>query len=253
MREKRKIIVSLACRVDGTRLFAKPLQNLDFNKKGRTILDIIIGQLLTYFKKKNIILAISKNKNNTCFIQYAKKNNINFILGDELDVLSRLISSCKKLKGTDVFRVTTESPFIYLDNINSVINSHIKNNYDLTALDNVPDGTGYEIIKLNALMKSWKNGKTRHRSELCSLYIRENKKKFKIKKVELPSFLAREDLRLTVDNPEDLILCRIVFKYFYKDFPKFNLKKIIKYLDKNPKLKKLVSTYVNDGLKTMYL
>ena len=52
MKKKRKIIVSLACRVDGTRLFAKPLQNLGFNKKRRLILDIIIGQLLTYFKKK---------------------------------------------------------------------------------------------------------------------------------------------------------------------------------------------------------
>ena len=154
-----------------------------------------------------------------------KKNNISFILGDELDVLSRLISSCKKLKGTDVF-LPLNPPFIYLNNINNVINSHIKNDYDLTALDNVPDGTGYEIIKLNALMMSWKNGKTKHRSELCSLYIRENKRKFKIRKVELLSFLARKDLRLTVDNPEDLILCRVVYKHFYKDFPKFDLKKL---------------------------
>lgn len=252
IKKKRKIIVSLACRVDGSRLFGKPLQNLDINKN-RNILDIIIGQLLTCFKKKNIILAISKKKNNRCFIEYAKKNNINFILGDEEDVLNRLILSCKKLNGTDIFRITTESPFIYMNNLKKIIKSHIENNFDLTALDNVPDGTGYEIIKLKALIYSWKNGKNRHRSELCSLYIRENKEKFKIQKIKVPNYLARTDLRLTVDYPEDLILCRIVFSNFKKDYPKFKLKNIIKFLDKNHRLKKLVNMHVDEGMKTMYL
>ena len=52
---------------------------------------------------------------------------------------------------------------------------HIQDNNDLTAIDNVPDGAGFEIIKLTAYEKSQKLGKKRHKSELCSLFIRENR------------------------------------------------------------------------------
>ena len=250
--KNRKIIVALACRVDGKRLFAKPLQNLDeINYK--PILDIILSQLLTFFKRKDIILAISKKKNNQCFVEYANKNKIKYFLGDEVDVLKRIITSCEKINGTDIFRVTSESPFIYLKNLKKNIITHLKGNYDLTALDNVPDGSGYEIIKLKALKNSWKNGSYKHRSEMCTLYIRENFKKFKIRKIKPPKFLSRLDLRLTVDYPEDLILCREIYKKFKKDMPILNFKKIVNFLDNNKKLKKLVSKYVNDGMKTMYL
>ena len=53
--------------------------------------------------------------------------------------------------------------------------NHQNNNVDFTFTpDQVIDGCGYEIINLSALKLSHKNGKKRHRSELCSLYIRQN-------------------------------------------------------------------------------
>ena len=123
----------------------------------------------------------------------------------------------KKKDGTDIFRITTESPFIYLNNFKKILDDHYENNYDLTStLDKLPDGVGYEIIKLKALETAWKNGKRRHRSELCTLFIRENSKLFNIHKVKTPNYLNRNDLRLTVDYPEDLIFCRNIYSKFKK-------------------------------------
>ena len=112
------------------------------------------------------------------------------------------------------------------------------------------NGTGFEIIK-KVLIQSHQYGNKKHRSELCTLFIRENQKKFKISKIYPPKSLLRKDLGLTVDYPEDLVVCRQVYKYFEKDAPKFNLKKL-KFLDKNKAFKKLVFKYTKVGYENMY-
>jgi spore coat polysaccharide biosynthesis protein SpsF len=123
--------------------------------------------------------------------------------------------------------------------------NHQKKNLDFTFMTKgVIDGCGYEIINLLALKLSHKNGKKKHRSELCSLYIRENKAKFNIAEVQSPYYLKRDDLRLTIDYPEDLILCREIFNNLkYK-----NLKSIIKFIDSNKFLKDLCKRVIENEI-----
>jgi len=248
----RKLVACLACRNKGTRLFGKPLQNLDI-EKSITILDYMIDAVKTYEPVSGIVLAISEGVENKIFEEVAKKHNIDWVYGDEEDVLGRVIKACNKLGGTDIFRLTTESPFTYFEAIDKAWEIHNIESNDMTALDNLPDGSGFEIINIDSYVKSWNEGQNKHRSEFCSLFIRENKSKFKIKYVEVPSYIRRLDIRLTVDYPEDLILCRELYKNLSIYHPRIPLIKIIDYLDKNIHLKKLVSKYVDDGLKTMYL
>ncbi len=248
---KKKLVAILACRNGGQRLYAKPLQNLDIHKRIR-IIDQIIFSLKKINKIDEIILAISKERDNFIYEKIAEEHNIKFIYGDKIDVLSRLIKAAKKTKATDIFRVTTESPYLYHDIVSSSIDNHFKNNFDATLCWDMIDGTGFEIIKKKSLLLSYKKGYKKHKSELCTLYIRENQKKFKILKIYPPKLLMRKDLRLTVDYPEDLVLCRKIYKIFKKDAPKFNLFKIIKYLDKKKYLKKLVSNYTKIGYENMY-
>ena len=106
----RKLVAALACRNDGTRLFGKPLQNIDIKKK-ITILDQIILTLKHFPAIQEMVLGISKGSANFIFTEYAQKHNIHYIIGDEDDVLQRLIQCGEKAQATDIFRVTTESPF----------------------------------------------------------------------------------------------------------------------------------------------
>ena len=57
MKFKKKLVAVLACRNDGTRLYGKPLQNLDI-KKGVTILDYLIKNLKKFNFIKDIVIAI---------------------------------------------------------------------------------------------------------------------------------------------------------------------------------------------------
>ena len=99
----------------------------------------------------------------------------------------------------------------------------------------------FELINLDALKISHKKGKREHRSELCSLYIYENKKTFKINSIQAPKILNRPNFRLTIDTPEDLIVARIIYKKFGNNLKPIPLKKIIRYLDKNNSIMRINS------------
>lgn len=248
----RKLVACLACRNKGTRLYGKPLQNLDIENR-LTVIDYMIMSIKGFTCISEIVLAISEGDENLAFIEIANKHGIKYIIGDEEDVLKRLIDACNYASGTDIFRVTTESPFIYFEPIEKAWTNHINGDFDLSTLDYLPDGSGFEITKIEAYIKSWNHGEKKHRSELCSLFIREHKSEFKINYIEIPQEIKRTDIRLTIDYPEDLILCRAVFKHFKKCMPIIPLSDIISFIDANPSLKSLTDPLVEEGLKTMYL
>ncbi|OGL46127.1 MAG: acylneuraminate cytidylyltransferase [Candidatus Schekmanbacteria bacterium RBG_16_38_10] len=248
----RKLVACLACRNQGTRLYGKPLQNLDIEKR-LTVLEYMIASVRTYGVVSDIILGISEGPDNIVFKDVANRNGVDFIVGSEEDVLQRLIQCCEKVNGTDIFRLTTESPFTYFEAIDKAWDEHVGESRALTALDHLPDGSGFEIISLEAYKRSWERGQRKHRSELCSLYIRENKNEFNIGYVEVPQEIRRRDIRLTIDYPEDLVLCRAVYQELKNYAPRIPLKQIIDFIDSNPQLKAFVDPYVEGGLKTMYL
>jgi spore coat polysaccharide biosynthesis protein SpsF len=248
----RRLVSAIACRNQGSRLYGKPMQNLDV-KKGIRILDQIIECIRTIECIDEIVLGISEGVENEVFKHLASEKGIPYIIGDEEDVLSRLIS-CGELAGaTDIFRVTSESPFLYFDPVGTLWNRYQEEKLDAIFMEEIVDGCGFEIISLETLRKSHLNGQRKHRSELCSLYIRENIQMFKVVKVDPPSHLIRKDLRLTVDNPEDLVVCRTLYNVFQADAPRFSIEKLIQYLDKNPKLKELVEPFTEIGYSTMNL
>jgi len=247
---KRKLVAALACRHSGSRLFGKPFQNLDI-KNNIKVIDNIIDCFKQFSFIKEIVLGISEGEVNKSFIDYAKSKKIKYIIGDERDVLSRLIQCGDKTKASDIVRVSSESPFLLFEILKKSWENHKNKNNDFTTADNVIDGTGFEIINLNALKYSHKYGKKKHRSELCSLFIRENLNIFKCEQIKINKMYNRKDLRLTVDYPEDLILCREIYSKFKKDAPLIKIKNIISFLDKNKKLINITKKFTKEGYFTM--
>lgn len=249
---ERKLVAAIACRNQGSRLYAKPIQNLNV-QNGIRIIDNIISCLRTLKSIDEIVLGISEGLENEIFKRIANEKNIRFITGDENDVLSRLIQAGEMVGATDIFRITSESPFLFFEKVEEAWEIHKLENSDATFMDGIIDGCGFEIISLQALRVSHEKGESKHRSELCTLYIRENHSKFKITKLNPPKELVRTDLRLTVDNPEDLSLCRTIYSHFQELVPRIPISEIVKFLDTNPKLKELVYQFTEIGYSTMYL
>jgi spore coat polysaccharide biosynthesis protein SpsF len=248
---KRKLVATIACRNQGSRLYGKPIQNLDVVSNIR-IIDNIIDCLKTIECIDDIVLGISEGVENEVFKVIADQKGLKFIIGDQHDVLSRLISCGQLSNATDIFRITSESPFLYFEPVEELWLKHKLEDLDATFLDEIIDGTGFEIISLKALEASHERGDKRHRSELCTLYIRENSNYFKIGKVLPPKRLIRKDLRLTVDNPEDLSVCRTLYGVFKEQAPRISIHQLVTYFDNNPKLKELIAPFSASGYETMY-
>lgn len=249
---KRKLVATLALRNQGSRLYGKPLQNLDI-ENGISILDNIIASLKAISQIDSIVLAIADGVDNMSFINYSTLHQLQYVRGDEIDVLGRLIMAATASNATDILRVSTESPFLPNEFIAEGWQSHLASNAEATFFDGVIDGCSFEIISLDALKRSHKNGLEKHRSELCTLYIRENKDDFSINYCAVPEKLKREDLRLTVDYPEDLVVCRAVFNQFRDKAPNIPLHEIVDFLDNHPDLITTTLKFTVAGYKSMYL
>lgn len=248
----RKLVAAIACRNNGSRLYGKPLQNLDI-ENGISVLDNIIGCLKQSSTIDEIVLGIAEGIENDVYEEYASSKNISNIRGNENNVLSRLIKCGVHSGATDIFRLTSESPFPFFELFSQLWAKHLTDDNDATFLDDIIDGCGYQIISMDALRSSHEFGSERHRSELISQYIRENSKKYKIGYLTPPSKFIRKDIRLTVDYPEDLILCRAVYENFRDLAPNIPLNNIVEYLDDNPQLIKLTLPFCDEGYKKMYL
>lgn len=247
----RKLCAALAVRNQGSRLYGKPLQNLDVSS-GVKIIDNVIDCLRSIECIENIVLGIARGTDERVYTEYANCNDLPYIIGDEIDVLSRLIQCGQSVGASDIFRVTSESPFPSFDKISDAWRTHRKCNADATFYDDVVDGCGFEIIKLDALIVSHDLGAPKHRSELCTLYIREHIKDFVVKKIDAPKSFKRFDLRLTVDNPEDLIVCKAVYNRFRHLAPKIPLDQIIGFLEENKELTALTQPFTQLGYSSMY-
>ena len=230
------IFASLACREQSVRLYAKPLQLVG----DRPILKHLIDRLSQVKRLAGIVLAISEGDENMAFIQLAKEWGLPYITGDQQDVLGRHIQAAHSVNADVILRVTTENPFVYQDNIDGLIEHHLTTGADITVCEPLPDGSYAEVINVSALERAHRFGEDRHRSELCTLFIFENADSFKIERVQVPAEVARPDIRLTIDTPEDLIVARSVYAALEPQFgPMPPLQEIITYLDDHQELRNL--------------
>jgi spore coat polysaccharide biosynthesis protein SpsF len=240
----RRPIAGLACRVTGSRLYGKPLQNL---APEVTILAQIVACIRASRVPAEVVLAIAESAENTALRVAAEELDAPYVLGDERDVLGRLIAAAEEHDATDLLRKTTESPFFEIDGMELAWERHVANGNDITVVDHLPLGTAVEIYTVDALRRSHAEGREEDRSELVSNFGRYNQCLFQVEIVEPPPACRRTDLRLTVDYPEDLILCRAVYEELGGSAPLIPLAEIVSFLDRRPDLTRLVAPYVYDA------
>ena len=212
----------------------------------QTILEHLVERLHRIKRLDQIVLAISVGEENRVFIEYAGRLGLDYVLGDEKDMQGRLILAGDKAQASVILRITTECPFPYVENIEGLLDQHLAENADLTVCEELPEGAYGEIISLAALKWAHAGGEDRHRSEYSTLYLFEHPEKFRLLRVIAPEHLRRPDIRLTVDYPEDLIVCRAIVQALGQGGRYFPLEEIISYLDAHQALK-AVNGWIDSG------
>jgi spore coat polysaccharide biosynthesis protein SpsF len=238
----RRLVAVLPCRCNSTRLFAKPLQRVVSNV---SIVEYLVRSLRRFDCIADVWLAIARGTGDCALIELAERIGCGYTHGSEADVLGRVIQGAREAGATDVVRKTSEDPFLDYSALEPAWASHLERGNDITALDDVPVGTAFEIFTLAAMERCDTLGSVEDHEHIAN-YARFHQDEFRIEiRGPVDPLCRRLDLRLTVDNPEDLILCREVLRGLAPQGPLVPLRSIVDFLDSRPHLTDLVAPFVD--------
>ena len=233
--KSKNISIFLQARSKSTRLPDKIFMNLN----GKSMLKHIVERI-EKLKKSYKYFAVLVPHDDLEKIQIHLKNYPEVIIfpGDPENVLKRYYDAAEKIDTNIIVRITGDNPLISIFHLKKALISHVKNNADYTCYDNLPLGTGFEIINRQALELCYKKSSQSYHFEHVTPYIKENPDLFNILKLKAKGIYNHPILRLTVDEPEDFKLMEIIYKQLYKGKPVLT-RHALKFISQNTEYLKI--------------
>ena len=205
---------------------------------GKPLLEHLLERLLFVREMDALVLATSTASENQVLAELAERLGVGVFAGDEDDVLGRHVEVARRWEAHHVVRVTGDNPLTDLTLRRKLTSLHLEKEADYTYVpgEALLMGILPEVISRQALEISHRDGADRHRSELVTLFIKENPGRFQVVRAEMPPELYRPSFRLTVDEPEDLELLETVFERLYQPGRVLDTADAIRLLDQEPEL-----------------
>lgn len=205
---------------------------------GRPLLEVLLTRMAAARGTDGVVLATSVNPENDALQAVADRLGVPVFRGDEDDVLGRHLACARRFRAEHVVRVTGDNPLTDLETLERLVALHRERSADYTYVpgDALLMGILPEVVATRALEWSWTKGEARHRSELVTLYIKENPAVFRIATAELPEGLYRPSYRLTVDEPDDVRLMQEIFARLHRPGHLVTTREAIALLDREPAL-----------------
>ncbi len=229
-----RVVAIVSARMASSRFPGKALVPL----AGRPLIEILLERIASVPILDSVALATSSRPENDALVAVARKLGIPAFQGDEDDVLKRYVDCAHHMRADHVVRVTGDNPLTDLETLERLVEAHLASGADYTYVpgDALLMGILSEVVSQTALERSWAEGEARHRSELVTLYIKEHPDEFQIRTVELPAGLYRPELRLTVDEAEDVALMQALFERLTPAGRVVTTREALALLDREPQL-----------------
>ena len=239
-----RVLIVVSARMQSTRCPGKAVANL----AGRPLLWHLLTRLVSLGGPDRVVLATSVQRENDVLAEIAEELGVSAFRGDEDDVLGRHLEVARLWEADNVVRVTGDNPLTDLPLVEQLARRHVEAGGDYTYVpgDALFMGILSEVISRRALETSHREGEDRHRSELVTLFIKENPDRFHILQEKLDEGLYRPDYRLTVDEPDDLVLMQRIFDRLYRPGAILETREAIRLLDEEPRLRE-TNAHVRDS------
>ena len=252
------ISIIIQARTGSTRLPNKMLLPIYGNK---TILEIIISNLLNYFSKEQIIVATTTNINDDAIEKLALNLQVNCFRGNEENVLDRFIKAADYFKVKNIIRVCADNPLLQANMVKLLAVNFLEKNDKLDYLSFAfPDGTPIikshigmfaEAVTIIALKKVASLTTDKLYCEHVTNYMYAHLVDFKIDFLELPDELKnRKDIRLTIDTKEDFETMKDIIGNNCSDINnEISISQILNYIDNNNYLLKSMTNEIERNSK----
>ncbi len=198
-------------RFDSSRLYGKALIDIE----GRCLLGRVIDRAKLIKGISNIVVATSERKVDDPIQEFAKNEGIDTYRGSCDDVYKRAIEACNKFKFDIFARICGDRPFLDYELISKGIKFFKKSNADLVTTmfpRTFPPGLTTEIIKKELLIRFEKIIKNKFDREHLTTYFYKNPDDIKIRNIENRNYQSIKNLRLVVDNQDDLTRAKWIAK-----------------------------------------
>jgi len=182
---------------------------------GLTSLEILVARLKQAKSLDEIVLAIPLSSENDELFAEAIRINIACFRGSENDVLDRFYLAAKEHSPDYVVRITADCPMVDPGIIDQVIELCINNKLKFASTDETfPDGLDVEISDFQTLENAWLKSTESHDREHVMPFVRKLAAE---RSSALSSPVNHSDIRVTLDEPDDLVVIKEVFTYFGRD------------------------------------
>lgn len=237
----------IQARCGSTRLPNKVLMDLC----GKPALQRMIERVQRSRMLDEVMVVTSIEKNNLPILKLCSDLNVRVGIGSEDDVLDRFYQSAKLLKPKYVIRLTADCPCFDAELLDQAL-TEMKPETDYMGMtsESFADGLDLEIMKFDALEKSWKEANHSFEREHITQYILRRPERFKLQNFESPIGYFG-NYRWTVDEPEDFEVVKRIYEYFEMEMKNvsFGYKDILDYLKYHPEIMELNAKFMrNEGL-----
>ena len=214
---------------------------------GKSLMKIGDHPLIWYVVKRlqllglPVIVCTSVAKSDDDLAYFLNCENIPVYRGDLNNVLKRYINAAQLYGITQIIRITGDNPLVDIDYLLNSLKLFEKYSYvDGIYERGLIKGSGFELVSLEELngITSKENEHLEHVTAWLRDNLNESTTRIELRPTQINKF--RNDIYLTCDYREDLILLRLIFKNFSYRVD-ISIKEILHFFNENPALKELNS------------
>jgi spore coat polysaccharide biosynthesis protein SpsF len=214
--------------------------------EGKTISEILIDRLISYFPNNQIIIATTDGKVDDNLVKLLKSYPVHIFRGDENNVLKRLIEGGKKYQVDRFVRVCADNPFLDMQLMEDMMNQFTEEldylSYHINGIPSMKTTFGFfaEITRINVLERVLNLTRDPIHLEHVTNFIYENPELFRVGFLSADSLIANNNhIRFTVDTKNDFDLAQGIFAEISKIKPKFYFGDLISLAIKNNLLEQM--------------
>lgn len=228
----KKVIGVITARMASTRLPGKVLQKM----AGKSVFAHHVQRMKNVKGLDGVFLATSEDPLNKDLVEEAELLGCGWYAGAEQNIVDRHIKLCEREGADAVIRVTCDSPIFNIESSSLFVDEFKREYWDYIYVSNMTmiQGTLSELVTYNALVEVHKH----YRGAAITMYVKENREKFKTLEMEVDIDLCRPEYRLTIDEAEDVEMIRHIYDALYNGEP-IDLHDVYTWLDDHPQIAKI--------------
>lgn len=234
--------IIIQARMGSTRLPGKILKQF---YGGKTLLETLLDSLHKVAGAK-VIVATSVSENNDQLETFLSEKGELVYRGSENDVLDRFIKAAEANDVDGIVRICSDNPFMDWHGVAVLVDKAQQSDADYIGfrINDTPSilthfGFWGEFVTLAALKKVYATtelGTPAH--EHVTFHVYKHPEEYKCRWIAGPDFLeGRDDIRLTIDTPNDLQNALKVYSDLKAKDENFTLRDVVEYLDAHEEIK----------------